>query len=72
MNDLITEGQFISTSVSQRAALDKPYKIIIYVPKGSRGAYIEKVSKYPKQRELLLDKNTIFRVISNLTFGVEV
>lgn len=64
VNDLITEGQFISTSVSQRAALDKPYKIIIYVPKGSRGAYIEKVSKYPKQRELLLDKNTIFRVIS--------
>lgn len=64
VNDLITEGQFISTSVSQRAALNKPYKIIIYVPKGSRGAYIEKVSKYPKQRELLLDKNTIFRVIS--------
>ena len=64
VNDLITEGQFISTSVSQKAALDKPYKIIIYVPKGSRGAYIERVSKYPKQRELLLDKNTIFRVIS--------
>lgn len=64
VNDLIAEGQFISTSVSQKAALDKPYKIIIYVPKGSRGAYIERVSKYPKQRELLLDKNTIFRVIS--------
>lgn len=64
VNDIITEGQFISTSVSKKAALDKPYKVLIYVPKGSRGAYIESISRYPKQRELLLDKDTLFRVIS--------
>ncbi|WP_283683326.1 phage minor capsid protein [Parablautia sp. Marseille-Q6255] len=64
VNDLIIEEQFISTSVSKRAALEKPYKVVIYIPKGSRGAYIEAISKYPKQRELLLDKGTIFRVIS--------
>ena len=64
VNDLIIEEQFISTSVSKRAALEKPYKVVIYIPKGSRGAYIEDISKYPKQRELLLDKGTIFRVIS--------
>ena len=64
VNDLIIEEQFISTSVSKRAALEKPYKVVIYIPKGSRGAYIEAISKYPKQRELLLDKGTIFKVIS--------
>ena len=64
VNDLVIEEQFISTSVSKRAALEKPYKVVIYIPKGSKGAYIEAISKYPKQRELLLDKGTIFRVIS--------
>lgn len=64
VNDLIIEEQFISTSVPKRAALEKPYKVVIYIPKGSGGAYIEAISKYPKQRELLLDKGTIFRVIS--------
>lgn len=52
VNDLVTEGQFISTSVTQGAALNKSYKILIYVPKGSKGAYIERISRYPKQREL--------------------
>lgn len=64
VGDIITENQFISTSVVKGAALSKQYEIIIYAPKGSRGAYIEKISKYPKQRELLLDKDAIFRVIS--------
>ena len=49
---------------SKRLQNAKKYEIIIYAPKGSRGAYIEKISKYPKQRELLLDKDVIFRVIS--------
>lgn len=71
VNDLITEGQFISTSVTQGAALNKSYKILIYIPKGSQGAYIEKISKYPKQRELLLDKDTIFRVISKKEKEIE-
>ena len=71
VNDLVTEGQFISTSITQGAALNKPYKILIYVPKGSKGAYIEKISKYPGQRELLLDKDTIFRVISKKEKEIE-
>jgi len=61
---LITEEQFISTSVTRGAALNKMYRILIYVPEGSKGAYIEGLSKFPKQRELLLDKDTVFRVIS--------
>lgn len=71
VNDLVTENQFISTSVVQSAALDKAYKVLIYVPKGSCCAYIEKISKYPKQRELLLDKNAIFRVVSKKKDSIE-
>lgn len=71
INDLITEEQFTSTSVTKGAALDKPYKILIYVPKGSKGAYIEELSKFPKQRELLLDKDTVFRVISKKEKEIE-
>ena len=59
------------TKLVQSAALDKAYKVLIYVPKGSCCAYIEKISKYPKQRELLLDKNTIFRVISKKKNSIE-
>ena len=71
VNDLVTEGQLISTSVTQGAALNKSYKILIYVPKGSKGAYIERISRYPKQRELLLDKDTIFRVVSKKEKEIE-
>ena len=71
INDLITEEQFISTSVTRGAALNKMYRILIYVPKGSKGAYIEGLSKFPKQRELLLDKDTVFRVISKKDKEIE-
>ena len=64
VGDIFKEKQFISTSVVESAALNKPYKIVIYVPEGSRGAYIETISKYPKQRELLLDKGCKYRVLS--------
>lgn len=69
--DIFVEPQFISTSVVPGAALNKPYKITIYASKGSKGAYIEKVSKYPRQREFLLDKNNVFRVISKKESEIE-
>lgn len=69
--DIFVESQFISTSVVPGAALNKPYKITIYAPKGCKGAYIEKVSKYPRQREFLLDKNNVFRVISKKESEIE-
>lgn len=64
VGDIVTEKQFISTSVTKNAALDKSFKIIFFVPAGARGAYIESISKYPKQRELLLDKGGKLRVLS--------
>ena len=55
----------------KKAALDKKYKVTIYAPKGSKCAYIEKLSKYPKQRELLLDKDSLFKVISKKENEIE-
>lgn len=64
VGDLFVEDQFVSTSVVKSAALNKPYQVVLYVPKGARCAYIESLSKYPKQRELLLDKGCRYRVLS--------
>ena len=62
--DVLSELQFISTSVNRKGTMAKPYEVIIRIPKGSRAAYIEGISNYPKQRELLLDKDNLFSVIS--------
>lgn len=62
---IIRAEQFISTSVSKNAALQKKVEMVFFVHKGACGAYIESISKYPKQREFLLDKNCRLRVISN-------
>ena len=64
VGDIFEDKQFISTSVSQHSALVKKFKMIFLVPKGSRGAYIERISKYPKQREFLLDRNCKMRILS--------
>ena len=71
IGDIFREPQFTSTSVVSGKALDKKFKITLYVPKGSPGAYIEKISRFPQQRELLLDKNCLFRVISKGSNSIE-
>ena len=70
--DLLTEKQFISTSVVVKSGtLNKPFKVTINVPKGTRGAYIEGLSKYKTQREFLLDKNLIYKVIARTEGSIE-
>ncbi len=63
--------QFISTSVIRSKKLKGRYEFIIHVPKGSNVAYIEKLSMYKKQRELLINKNTVFTVISRNGYLIE-
>lgn len=65
IGSIVRMKQFISTSVIPSKVLKGDYKIIIYAPKGTAGAYIEELSKFPNQRELLLDKDCVYRVISN-------
>ncbi len=64
MGSIFVDKQFVSTSISPKSALAKLFKITFFVPKGTRGAYIELLSKYPKQRELLLDKECRMRILS--------
>ena len=63
--EIITPKQFISASATKKGSLKGTCSTIILAPKGSKGAYIEKLSKYPKQREFLFDKSCSYKVISN-------
>ncbi|MCI8274179.1 MAG: minor capsid protein [Lachnospiraceae bacterium] len=64
IGEIIRPGQFFSTSVTGNRSFKDKYKIIIYAKKGSKAAYIEKISFFPNQRELLLDNDCNYRVIS--------
>lgn len=61
---VFTFDQFISTSVVRSRAISGKYLYIISVPSGTTGAYIEEISKYPRQREFLLDKSCKYSVVS--------
>ena len=56
--------QFFSTSVIRSRALKGDYHLIILAPKGTTGAYLEAISRFPKQREFLIDKDCRYRVLS--------
>lgn len=59
-------SQFLSTSAIKSKAFDESVSMVIYTPKGTTGAaYIEDLSKYPKQREVLFDKDCKYVVLSN-------
>lgn len=55
---------FFSTSATQKGALNKGILCKIHIPQGAVGAYIEKLSSFPNQREFLLDKGQKYRVLS--------
>lgn len=63
VGDIYEPKQFISTAVVASRALKGDYDIIIIAKKGSTGAYIELLSKYPKQREYLFDRNLKYKVL---------
>lgn len=63
VGDIYEPKQFISTSVSISGVLKGDYFITFLTSKGSKGAYIERLSEYPKQRELLFDKNLKYRIL---------
>ena len=63
IGELVKLKPFMSTSVSKSGTLNKEYKIELYVSAGTRCAYIEELSEFKKQRELLIDKNTWVRLL---------
>ncbi|MDO4670255.1 MAG: ADP-ribosyltransferase [Aerococcus sp.] len=58
--------KFISTSVTTKGAFTGRPNVVIVVPRGSNGAYIEQLSdkRYRRQREFLLGKNVELKQIS--------
>lgn len=58
------QPSFCSTSISSTAFPDMGYTYTIFIPARTKCAYLGKVSRFRRQKELLLDKNTKFRVLS--------
>lgn len=69
--DILCLNQFTSTSVVSSGAFKAKYNITIYAAKGVRAAYIENLSKFKSQRELLIDKDCLYRVISKKGTSIE-
>lgn len=63
IGDIYEPKQFVSTAVVSSRTLKGDYNIVIIAKKGSKGAYIELLSKYPNQREFLFDKNLKYRIL---------
>lgn len=61
--DVKTLPQFISSSVVNSRALKGEFEITIFARKGTRGAYMDAISRFPKQREFLIDKDSVYRII---------
>lgn len=64
VGEVFRAKQFISSSVTKKGTFTRGYWYTIYTPSGAAAAYIELLSDYPEQRELLFDKTTLFRVLS--------
>ena len=64
VGEVFRAKQFISSSVTKKGTFTRGYWYTIYTPSGAAAAYIELLSNYPEQRELLFDKTTLFRVLS--------
>ena len=63
VGDIYEPKQFVSSAVTKSGAISGNYKLIIFAKKGSKGAYIELLSKYPNQREFLFDKNLKYSIL---------
>lgn len=74
VGDIYDPKQFVSSAVTKSGAISGNYNLIIFAKKGSKGAYIELLSKYPNQREFLFDKNLKYSIldIDGTTITLEV
>ena len=63
VGDIVCPGQFYSTSVVKSGSLKKDFCITICARSGSLAGYVEPLSKFKEQRELLFDKDTLYRVL---------
>ena len=71
VGEMFVGKSFISTSVIRSRKIGGKYEFIIHVPQGAYVAYIENLSRYKSQRELLIDKNTLYKVVARNGYLVE-
>jgi len=55
--------QFFSTTIASSKSFEGEFNIIVYAQKGTHAAYIEELSAYPSQREMLFDKDVEYEVL---------
>lgn len=74
VGDEFSAKYFMSSSVTKNGVLKGDFITEIYAPKGSKCAYLEGLSKYPKQREVIFDKSCKYKVLekSNKRMKIEV
>lgn len=63
VGDIVCPRQFYSTSIVKSGSLKKDVCIIICARASSLAGYVEPLSKFKEQRELLFDKDTLYRVL---------
>ena len=57
------EKGFCSAGVTEGAGWNKQVFMEIYVPKGTKGMYVDPISMHSGEHELLLQRNTTFRIM---------
>ena len=56
--------RFISTSLFKKHAFKCKYLMVIHLPKGTHAAYIDDISVYKGQFEVLIDKGYQYKLLS--------
>lgn len=58
-----TEKGFCSAGVTPGAGWNKQVSMEIYIPRGTRGMYVDPISMHSGEHELLLQRNTTFEIM---------
>ncbi len=64
VGEKIIYKSFISTSLFRKHAFKCKYLMIIHIPKGTKAAYIDDISVYKGQYEVLIDKGYHYQLLS--------
>lgn len=74
IGDEFVYKRFISTSLFRKHAFKCKYLMIIHIPEGANAAYIDDISRYKGQFEVLIDKGYRYKLLSiqGNTYEIEV
>lgn len=61
---ILTDQAFSSTSLMQSTAFQREISLQILLPKGSAGAYLDTISEFQGEYEVLLQKNSKLRIVN--------